>query len=370
MKTALVIGGTGPTGPFIVNGMLERGYKTAVLNRGVHDTPEIPSSVERIVGDPHFQETLAEALKGRTFDVVIATYGRIRYVADVLTNHTGRLITIGGSPGIKGNRQPEILFPEGQRTPTPEDAPRVATIEEFKFGYLARISEDAVFEAHAAGHYVATHFRYPLIYGPRQLRPAEWHVMQRIKDGRPHIVLPDSGLTLISRGYSRNMAEAVLLAVDQPERASGQLYHCGDVHQLTLAQWVQVVAQAMDCSLDVISVPGAFAYPARDIMINRKTSHHQFFDLHKIRAELGYVDLVPTMDALRDTVQWYLNNPPQVSAQELENLHAHYATEDAMVSLHGEMVERLSAIPHIDPDYQHPYAHPKKPGQGGDHRGR
>ena len=95
---ALVIGGTGPTGPFIVQGLLERGYQVAVLNRGLHDTPEIPAHVERIKGDPHFRETLSDALAGRTFDVVVATYGRIRYVADVLAAHTDHLVTVGGSP--------------------------------------------------------------------------------------------------------------------------------------------------------------------------------------------------------------------------------------------------------------------------------
>ena len=58
----LVIGGTGPTGPFVVNGFLERGYDVSILNRGSHHTDEIPASVERILGDPHFGETLRSAL--------------------------------------------------------------------------------------------------------------------------------------------------------------------------------------------------------------------------------------------------------------------------------------------------------------------
>lgn len=370
MQTALVIGGTGPTGPAIVKGLIERGYKTAVLNRGVHDTPEIPVTVERIIGDPHFKETLSEALDGRTFDLVIATYGRIRHVAEVLAPLTGQLITVGGSPAIRGNRQPELMFPAGIRTPTPEDAPRIESIEEFKFGYLGRISEDAVFEHHHAGHYSATHFRYPFIYGPRQLRPAEWQVIQRITDGRSHIVLPDGGLTMITRGYSLNMARAVLLAVDQPQVAAGQLYHCGDVHQFTLAQWVQVVAAAMDTELNVISVPGDMAYPARDMMISRKTSHHQLFDLHKIRAELGYVDVVAPLEALATTVRWYLDNPPEVSPEAQAQLRSHYATEDGMAAVCEQMLAQLAQVPFDDPDYQHPYAHPKKPGASSDHHGR
>ncbi len=36
-QTALVVGGTGPTGPYIVEGLLQRGYQVAILHRGEHE---------------------------------------------------------------------------------------------------------------------------------------------------------------------------------------------------------------------------------------------------------------------------------------------------------------------------------------------
>ena len=57
---ALVIGGTGPTGPLLSTGCLSAGM-TSAWNRGVHDTPD--QHVERIVGDPHFVETLSDACR-------------------------------------------------------------------------------------------------------------------------------------------------------------------------------------------------------------------------------------------------------------------------------------------------------------------
>ncbi|MFH1486398.1 MAG: NAD-dependent epimerase/dehydratase family protein, partial [Chloroflexota bacterium] len=50
---ALVIGGTGPTGPYIVEGLLKRGYDVAILHRGTHEIP-LPTEVEHIHNDPHF----------------------------------------------------------------------------------------------------------------------------------------------------------------------------------------------------------------------------------------------------------------------------------------------------------------------------
>ena len=60
---ALIIGGTGPTGPYIVEGLLQRGYQVTILHRGTHEV-DMPPEVEHIHGDPHFVETLEEALAG------------------------------------------------------------------------------------------------------------------------------------------------------------------------------------------------------------------------------------------------------------------------------------------------------------------
>ena len=367
---ALVIGGTGPTGPHIVNGLIERGYETAILHRGTHDSDLIPQHVERIIGDPHFRETLSEALGDRRFDVIVATYGRIRYVAEIVAEHTDRLITVGGSPGYRGTRQPDLLFPWGLQVPLPETAPQVETEEEFRFGYLARVSEKTVMAQHDASAYIATHLRYPLIYGPRQLVPMEWRVMRRIMDGRTFIVLPDEGHILFSRGYAVNMAHAVLLAVDKPEASGGKINNAADVHQFTLGQWAEVIAHAMGAELTCVGIPGDYAYPARELVIGRTEMHHQLFDIHAIRADLGYTDIVQPSEGLAETVRWYRDNPPNMPEEFEADLRAHYKTEDELAELDRAYRARLAAVQHFSRPYRHPYAHPKKPNEKQDHRKR
>lgn len=367
---ALVIGGTGPTGPFLVNGLIAQGYQVSILHRGTHDSDQIPRVVERIIGDPHFRESLTEALGERTFDLIIATYGRIRYVAEVVAGRTGRLITIGGSPSYRGLLQPGDVFPRGAQVPLPESAPRVASEAEFRFGYLVRITEDAVMQGHADGHYQATHFRYPVVYGPRQLTPTIWAVMRRVMDGRDAIVLPEGGLSIVTRGYSENVAHAVLLAARQPDIAGGQIYNCGDETQLTLAQWVQVAAEAMGGKLDIVSVPDRYAYSARTLLMFNGPADHQLFDLHKIKSELGYRDRVPVLEAMRRTVQWYRDNPPDEGMEFIADLAQHYRTEDALIAIQHEAAEKMATVEHVARDFHHPYPHPKQPGMGRDHRAR
>lgn len=370
MRRALVIGGTGPTGPFIVNGLIGQGYEVSILHRGTHDSDEIPRHVERIVGDPHFVESLEAAIGHRTFDLIVATYGRIRHVAEVVAGRTGRLITVGGQPCYKGLLQPEALFPAGVEIPLTEDAPKVESEAEFRFGWLVRITEEAVMAGHAAGHYSATHFRYPVVYGPRQLTPHVFKIMRRVMDGRDFIVLPDGGLSIINRGYSENVAHAVLLAAAKPEAAAGRVYNCGDERQFTLAQWVEIVADEMGGRLEVLGVPDRYAYPARDLIMFQGPSAHQMFDIFRLKTELGYRDRVEPLEAVRRTVRWYRDNPPDPKAAFLADLEAHYRTEDAIAAIWRDACAKLAEVPHVEKAFHHPYPHPKEPGLGRDHRAR
>ncbi len=120
---ALIVGGTGPTGPFLIKGLLERGYAVKILHRGTHEIPEIPAEVKHIHADPHFRETLDEALAREVFDLVIATYGRLRFVAEAVVGKTNRFIGIGGVSAYRGYLKASSNFPVGLATPVPEDAP-------------------------------------------------------------------------------------------------------------------------------------------------------------------------------------------------------------------------------------------------------
>ena len=58
---ALVIGGTGPTGHFIVNGLIARGFDVTILHTGRHEVDEIPPSVEHIHTNPFKPENISTA---------------------------------------------------------------------------------------------------------------------------------------------------------------------------------------------------------------------------------------------------------------------------------------------------------------------
>jgi nucleoside-diphosphate-sugar epimerase len=241
---------------------------------------------------------------------------------------------------------PALLQPAGLPVPVYEDAPRVQEAPHDVKGYRIARTEDAVFEHQPE----ATHFRYPIVYGPRQLMPAEWCIVRRALDRRPRIILPDGGLTLCHRGFTRNLAHAVLLAVDRPERSRGRIYNCGDEHVLSLRQMVEIVADALDHRFEIVSMPWALATPARPLVMQPLPTH-RVYDLGRLRLDLGYRDVVAPADALAETARWLRDNPPAPGGVEETVLQDpfDYAAEDRLIDAWQTALAGLPDIP-FDPE--------------------
>ena len=353
---ALVVGGTGPTGPLVVDGLLQRGYEVTILHRGKHEVA-FPESVEHLHADLHFIEPLQEVLGTRTFDLVIGMYGRLRYVAEVIKGKTSRFIAIGGMP--------YKAFVEGEksRDGVPlfirEDAPLFRDEKGNKFTYLMTLSEEVVMNAHREGYYAATLLRFPMIYGPRQVAPREWCIIRRILDGRKHLILPDGGLKLERRGYADNVAHAVLLAVDKPQESAGEIFNVGDETIWSLKNWVELISQVMYCEWKLISMPFSIARPSRPYA---GRSFHWVPDIEKIKIQMGYRDKVPANEGLKQTIQWILENRPEPGGEIEQGLGDpfDYETEDRLIQdfIAGliKIRERVSG----DYRFRHAYEHPKE----------
>jgi nucleoside-diphosphate-sugar epimerase len=354
---ALVIGGTGPTGPYVIKGLLDRGYGVTILHRGTHEI-DLPKEVEHIHGDPHFVETLEQALTGHNFDLAVAMYGRLRHVAAVLQGKVERFISVGGPGVYRGwiNLDSNEVLP----IPIPEDSPLQTDPQVDKFTYRMVEAEKAVLRAYQEGYYSVTHYRYPMVYGPRQLAPREWSVIRRILDGRKRMILPDAGLSIESRGYVENMAHAVLLAVDQPEASAGQIYNARDESVFTLRAWANAICRIMGHQLEFVALPYTLSRPAR---IYSGRSQIRMFDITKIQSQLGYKDVITASKGLEATVHWYLEHRPIPGGKQEETLGDafDYALEDQLMD---RFLESVSVIKKLQPPrlgFRHPYDHPKKP---------
>jgi nucleoside-diphosphate-sugar epimerase len=323
----LVVGGTGPTGIPLVRGLVAGGHDVTIMHRGLHERAETPETVAHLHADP-YEASGTQALHDGTWDVVVAMYGRLRRIAAATAGRCGQFVSVGGVPAYRGWMHPFLHEPNGLPVPVTEDAPLVDQPSDDEKGYRIVRSEHAVFEHHPR----AAHFRYPYVYGPFQLAPREWLIVRRILDGRDRIVVADDGLTLHHHGFTENLAHALLLAVEQPDAAAGQIFNVGDEEVLTIRQVIDLVGVTLHRPLDIVSMPFELARPARPLLTQPAVTH-RVLDLTRVRTVLGYRDVVPARDAICHTARWLAEHPCEPGGQEEMVLTDpfDYAAEDELI---------------------------------------
>lgn len=362
-SSALVIGGTGPTGPTVIRGLLDGGWDVTILHGGQHEIDDLPP-VPHIHADPHFAETLAAGVAGQRFDLVVAQYGRLRAIGEVFAGRTERLIAIGASTAMAANETSPRWGPLGRpavlRDPTLvlEDDPTSNKL----YYRIAEAYRD-LFEHHAAGHFIATYLGYPVLYGPRQPGPQDWCILRRALDRRPTFVVADGGIKLETRGYTLNVARSVMLAVDQPDVASGQAYVVADRATYTMRQRIDFVAAQVGHRFDYIDLPYQDAAPCHPLW--RHDRGHRVSDSTKAREELGYNDHVPVEEAWSLSVEWLLRHRPEPGGPVEQQIGDpfDYRAEDALVGAARTARRAVVDVVVPVPTAAHIYRHPKRPGE-------
>jgi hypothetical protein len=322
--SALVIGGSGPTGPLVVQGLRERFDDVTVLHSGAHEYEHGPD-VMHLHADPRSAESVVAALGGRAFDVAVSQYGRLALLVDVLAGRTGHLVAIGGATaGVAPGTDPR-WGPAGRPAILDESALSVGA---HGSGHSRRVveAERRLFVLAEDGHFAATYLAYPVVYGPRQQLPHDWCVVRRLLDRRPRLFLADGGLKLESRIYAENAAAAVLRIVDRPELAAGRRYLVTDAATLDMRTRLSFLCDYLGFSGEVVDLPYESAWPCWPWW--RFERGHRAVSDRRIRSELGHVDAVSPETAMAATVDWLQANPLTPDQEAMLGDPFDYAWED------------------------------------------
>lgn len=373
-KRILLIGGSGPSGSLIVNGLLAEQHEVSVLNTGRHPV-DYDSPVERIIADPNFLEPVQDAVRGRRFDTVIASYGRLRYVAEALTGHTEHLI------GVTSTFYPGWIDPPATVRPTSESGvarewdvtyldeggampPETPLDPVGKFGQRVVETDTALQWAHRRGDFIATVLRYPRVYGPRQPGATEWSIIRRLLEDRTRIIVPEGGFLLQSILYAENAARIVLAAVRDRNASGGQVFNCADPEPITHRKWIRLIAQTMGKDVELVSAPAAHARPAWPYARWPLTVGHHILDTNNLR-RLSYMP-VPAASAVRRTVEWYLADPERRGAAVEPQLRDtfSYELEDRILAQLDHARSEIESMEFPEFDMSHYYAHPKEAAKG------
>jgi nucleoside-diphosphate-sugar epimerase len=171
-----------------------------------------------------------------------------------------------------------------------------------------------------------TVLRLPMVYGPEDGQHRLFGYLKRMDDGRPAILLGERlSRWRWTRGYVENIAAAVALAVSD-QRAAGRVYNVGEAEALTELEWVRRVGAVAGWKGEVIVVPED-RLPGH-LKMGLDTDQHLVISTSRIREELGYEEPVAREEALRRTVAWERDNPPE----EIDPSLFDYEAEDAVLA--------------------------------------
>ena len=182
-----------------------------------------------------------------------------------------------------------------------------------RYGEEKVISEQLLWQAHQAGDFATTVFRFPFILGPANFADRESFVFSRLAAGRP-ILLSGGGAALNQFVYIEDAAQALLAAIERPGVSSGQAYNCGHARGVTNRGFVEICAELLDVDPEIVAIDEAELDVARDTwdlndLVFPFPDEHYLLDVSKIRRELGAESETPTRRMLEEYLAWWLAQP-------------------------------------------------------------
>jgi nucleoside-diphosphate-sugar epimerase len=319
----LILGGTGLTGLFTTRYLVEQGHEVTIFHRGKHQV-DLPPAVDRIIGERRTLDEFISEFKRRAPDVVLDMLAFTRQDAEMLMRvfkGIAQRVVVPSSAdvyrvfGRLHGTEPGPVDP----IPLAEDAPLREKLSVHKEEYEKRWVEEVVM---GDPDLPGTILRYPMIYGPND-GGRTFDFVKRMMDNRSVIPLDEKvARWRWSRGYAENVAWATVLAVTH-EQARNRIYNVADPEGLSYLEWAQRVTRAGGWKGRIIVLP----HGRLDIG-GGNYEHHWVVDTTRIRAELGYMEIVPQEEALRRTVEWQWANP----LEKYDPKDFDYVTEDRVLA--------------------------------------
>ncbi len=337
----LVIGGTNFMGPLVVRTLSEQGHEVTIFHRG-QTGADLPREVNEILGDRRSINVKATELRQLAPDVVLDmipyTEQDAQGIMRVFSGIAQRLVAISSQDvyrafgRVNGKETGPI-----DKLPITEESDLRQNFYPYR-GEELRDSNDpkkwqddydkilvervVMSDANLPG----TVLRLPMVYGPGDYQHRLYNYLRRMDDQRPAILLDEAEAQWRwTHGYVENVADAIALAV-QDERATGRIYNIGESFTFTMAEWVTIVGKVAGWQGRVVTVPhGQLPEPLRwDINAEQDI----VVDSSRIRKELGYTERVDVEEALRRTIAWERENPPEEVSPEAFD----YKLEDAILA--------------------------------------
>jgi nucleoside-diphosphate-sugar epimerase len=325
---ALITGGGGFLGRYVVEQLLARDDEVTVFARGAY--PELEAMGVRLVRDDLADAAAVEAACAG-MDVVYHVASltgywgpwEAFYQANVVgTRNVIAACRARGVPRLVYTSTPSVVFNDQPHEGADESLPYPDHYEN-SYSRSKAIAERAVMGASGQDGLLTVSLRPHLVIGPRD-RHLLPRVIARIGTGRvPQI---GDGTNMVDLTYVEDAARAHLLAADAlapGSPAAGSVYFVTQGAPVNAWQWIDQLMRALDRRTVRYRVPlGAaraalglleFAYralplpgepPATRFLANELAMSH-YYDISRARRELGYAPQFTMEEATQRTIAYF-----------------------------------------------------------------
>ena len=299
----LVIGGTSFFGAEIVRLLLASRHDVSVFTRG-NAQPAWFSDVQSIQGDRFDAADFQDKLRDEEFDIVIDNIAfkaeDVERAVEIFEGRVGRYILT--STGSVYMYSPDSSVPLEEDSVDFDWHPPTFDPDHYAWQYaFGKVAAERVLMEQMSVPY--TIIRPPMVLGPHDSTLRGYFYFQRLLDGKP-LILTNSGINAFRLVFSRDLAGAYLLAMDNPN-AVGVAYNVVQSEIVTLKDLVNTAAEALGIEPNIVNVP-------QDVMQERELEYADPYggminfvmSVHRAQADLGYQS-TPFKTWITETALWY-----------------------------------------------------------------
>ena len=318
---ALVTGGGGFLGRYIVEQLVARGDKVRVFCRNRHESLET-LGVEFCFGDLNNIVDVPKACEGidTVFHVAALPGIRCQWEPFFETNTLGTLHVLNGcfKHGVKKlvyTSSPSVTFHGKDQCGVDESAP-YTTCSFSHYSQTKAMAEQIVLKSNGRNGLLTCALRPHLIWGPR-----DQHLIPRLLDRarKGKLKRVGNGTNLVDVTYVENAATAHLQAADAlvaGSRVAGNSYFISQGKPVNCWNWIDELLELAGLPKVSRSVSYRTAWcagallelwyktfritsePAMTRFLAAQLSHSHWFDISKAKNDFGYVPLISTEEGL------------------------------------------------------------------------
>jgi len=300
MPHAMIVGGTRFIGRHTVTELLDNDYGVTVFNRGNHENPfDDREAVAHVAGDRTNPDALERAAREVDPDVVIDCVAyhpdEVRHATEVFADCEAYVVISSGAA------YGDEAIPKREDGTALHDCTEAEATDDSMASYGPRKAEiDRIVAAAAEGGVNAMSVRPPVVYGPHDYTERFDYWIDRVHN-HDRVIVPGDGDCLWHLAFAPDVASALRAVAE--EGTPGETYNTGDRRLPVLAEWVELIADALDTGIEIVTANerelAAAALAPDDFPLYRPYPH--VLSTAKL-ADLGW-EATPIGTALERTVE-------------------------------------------------------------------